>query len=240
LININDNQATINITDNDAMPGDGIAFTNTNVIVTEGTDAFAVYTVTLTGAISENVSVDYTTNEGAALNPGDFVTTTGTLVFTPTESSFEIQVPITDDTVIEPTENFTVVLSNVQSNLGLGIVGPDTANTTINDNDAMLGDGIAFTNTDVIVTEGTDAFAVYTVTLTGAISENVSVDYTTADGSAINPDDITITAGTLTFTPTESSFDIQVPITDDELIEPQEAFTVVLSNVQSKLRCWFR
>ncbi|WP_171037066.1 Calx-beta domain-containing protein [Maribacter algarum] len=233
------NTANGTINDDDANPGDGIAFTNTNVVVTEGTDAFAVYTVTLTGAISENVTVDYTTNEGTAINPGDFVTTTGTLTFTPTVGSLDIQVPITDDAVIEVSENFTVVLSNVQSNLGLGIVGPDTANTTINDDDANPGDGIAFTNTNVVVTEGTDAFAVYTVTLTGAISENVTVDYTTNEGTALNPGDFTTTSGTLTFTPTVGSLDIQVPITDDNIIEVQENFSVTLSNIQSNLGIGF-
>ena len=237
------NTANGTINDDDAnTPGNGIAFTNTNVIVTEGTDAFAVYNVTLTGAISENVTVDYTTNEGAALNPGDFTTTTGTLTFTPTVSSFDIQVPITDDLVIEPTEDFTVTLSNIVSNLGIGFVdgnATNTANGTINDDDGGAGTGIAFTNTNVIVTEGTDAFAVYTVTLTGAISENVTVDYTTNEGTALNPDDFTTTTGTLTFTPTISSLDIQVPITDDLVIEPTEDFTVTLSNIQSNLGIGF-
>ncbi|MFK7813680.1 MAG: Calx-beta domain-containing protein, partial [Maribacter sp.] len=242
-ITLLDNTATGSIIDNDLVAGVGIAFTNTNIIVTEGTDAFAVYEVTLTGNISENVTVDYTTNEGTALNPGDITTTTGTLTFTPVVSTLNIQVPIINDLVIEPQENFSVTLSNIVSNLGIGFVDGNTTNTangTINDDDANTpGNGIAFTNTNVIVTEGTDAFAVYTVTLTGVISENVSVDYTTNEGTALNPGDITTTSGTLTFTPTTSSFDIQVPITDDAVIEPQENFTVVLSNIVSNLGIGF-
>jgi gliding motility-associated-like protein len=238
-ITLLDNTATGSIIDNDLVAGVGLSFTNTDVIVTEGTDTFAVYSVTLTGAISENVTVDYTTNEGTALNPGDITTTAGTLTFTPTISAFDIQVPITDDAVIEPQENFTITLSNIVSNLGIGFVDGNTTNTangTINDDDAsIVGNGIAFSNTNVIVTEGTDAFAVYNVTLTGNISENVTLDYTTAEGTALNPDDITTTAGTIIFTPTVSSFDIQVPITNDGHIETQENFTVVLSNVQSNL-----
>ncbi len=231
------------INDDDAnAPGTGIEFTNTDVIVTEGTDAFAVFNVTLTGNISENVTVDYTTNEGTALNPGDFTTTAGTLTFTPTEGSFDIQVPITDDNIIEVQENFSITLSNIVSNLGIGFVDGNTTNTangTINDDDVNVGDGIAFTNTDVIVTEGTDAFAVFNVTLTGDISENVTVDYTTNEGTALNPGDFTTTSGTLTFTPTEGSFDIQVPITDDNIIEAQENFSLTLSNIVSNLSIGF-
>ena len=233
-------RATIN--DDDAVAGTGIAFTNTNVIVTEGTDAFSIFNVTLTGNISENVTVDYTTVDGTALNPNDITTTAGTITFTPTVNSFDIQVPIIDDMVIEPTENFTVELSNIQSNLGIGFVDGNTTNTadgTINDDDAVAGTGIAFTNTNVIVTEGTDEFAVFNVTLTGTISENVTVDYTTVDDTATNPNDLTTTTGTIIFTPTVSSFDILVPITDDFVIEPVENFTVVLSNIISNIGIGF-
>ncbi len=242
-ITILDNTANGSILDNDLIPGTGITFTNKNVMVTEGTDTFAIFNVTLTGSISQNVAVDYTTNEGTALNPGDITTTTGTLIFTPTLGSIDIQVPITDDTVIEPTEDFTLILSNIQSNLGIGFVDgntTDTSNATINDDDANTpGNGIAFTNTNVIVTEGTDAFAVYTVSLTGNISENVSVDYTTNEITALNPGDFTSITNTLIFTPSISTLDIQVPITDDSVIESQEAFSVTLSNIQSNLSIGF-
>ncbi|NKI28511.1 hypothetical protein HCG49_18335, partial [Arenibacter sp. 6A1] len=236
------NTATGNILDDDAVGGTGIAFTNTNVTVTEGTDAFAIFEVTLTGDISENVSVDYTTIDGTALNPSDYLTTTSTITFTPTIKSYEIQVPIIDDAIIEPSEAFTVELSNIQSNLGIGFVDGNTTNTAtgnILDDDAMAGTGIAFTNTNVTVTEGTDAFAIFEVTLTGDISENVSVDYTTIDGTAVDPSDYLTTASTITFTPTIKSYEIQVPIIDDAIIEPSEAFTVELSNIQSNLGIGF-
>jgi gliding motility-associated-like protein len=136
-----------------------------------------------------------------------------------------------------------VVLSNVQSNLGVGFVdgnATNTANGTILDDDNIPGvTGISFVDTDVIVTEGTDDFARFTVTMTGAISEDITVDYTTVDGTAVNPDDITAITNTITFTPTVSSVDILVPITDDFVIEPTENFTVVLSNIQSNLGVGF-
>ncbi|NKI28031.1 hypothetical protein HCG49_15825, partial [Arenibacter sp. 6A1] len=242
LIGILTPQANGNILDNDAIAGTGIAFTNTNVTVTEGTDAFAVFEVTLTGDISEDVSVDYTTIDGTAVDPSDYLTTASTITFTPTIKSYEIQVPIIDDAIIEPSEAFTVELSNIQSNLGIGFVDGNTTNTAtgnILDDDAVGGTGIAFTNTNVTVTEGTDAFAIFEVTLTGDISENVSVDYTTNNGTAVHPTDYTTTANTITFTPSSKSYDIKVPIIDDAIIEPSEAFTVELSNIQSNLGIGF-
>ncbi|NKI28523.1 hypothetical protein HCG49_18420, partial [Arenibacter sp. 6A1] len=236
------NTATGNILDDDAIGGTGIAFTNTNVTVTEGTDAFAIFEVTLTGDISEDVTVDYTTIDGTAVDPSDYLTTASTITFTPTIKSYEIQVPIIDDAIIEPSEAFTVELSNIQSNLGIGFVDGNTTNTAtgnILDDDAVGGTGIAFTNTNVTVTEGTDAFAIFEVTLTGDISENVSVDYTTIDGTAVDPSDYLTTTSTITFTPTIKSYEIQVPIIDDAIIEPSEAFTVELSNIQSNLGIGF-
>ena len=243
LLTIIDDSANGIIIDNDGGIGAGISFANTNIIATEGTDEFAVFIVTMTGMLSENVAVNYTTVDGTATSSEDITTTSGTLTFSPTENSFEIRVPITNDNIIEPQEAFTVVLSNIVSNLNVGFVDGNTANvangTLIDDDAASEGVGIAFENAEVIVTEGSDEFAIFTVTLVGTISEDVSVDYVTADGSAINSEDYLISEGTITFTPDTSSIDIQVPITNDLIIEPQEAFTIVLSNVQSNLEVGF-
>ncbi len=192
-ITILDNTARGTILDNDNNPGDGIAFANTNVIVTEGTDAFAIYTVTLTGNISENVTVDYTTIEGSALNPNDFVTTTGTLTFTPTVSSLEIQVPITDDNVIEPQEAFTIELSNVQSNIGIGFVdgnATNTANGTINDDD--MGDIMVSDYTaEYTIMCGEDVPDVPSLTFTGGCG-NYTVDFTETEDYPTGTEDYMI------------------------------------------------
>ena len=229
--------ATGTINDDDAA-GNGVSFASTNVTVTEGTDAFARFTVNFNGTIApgQDVTVDYVTNDGTALDGDDFTAQSGTITFNSTTPSFNIDVPITDDNVIEAQENFTVVLSNVQSNLGVGLIGPDTATGTINDDDAA-GNGVSFASTNVTVTEGTDAFARFTVNFNGTIApgQDVTVDYVTNDGTALDGDDFTAQSGTITFNSTTPSFNIDVPITDDNVIEAQENFTVVLSNVQSNL-----
>ena len=218
--------------------GAGSQFDATSVTVREGTDAFARFTVSFNGAIQpgQDVTVDYVTNDGTALDGSDFTAQAGTITFNSTSTSFDIDVPITDDSVIEPTEAFTVTLSNVQSNIGVGILGPDTANGTINDDDAT-GSGVAFDATSVTVREGTDAFARFTVSFNGAIQpgQDVTVDYATNDGTATDGSDFNAQTGTITFNSTSTSFDIDVPITDDSVIEPTEAFTVTLSNVQSNI-----
>ncbi|MEZ4833350.1 MAG: Calx-beta domain-containing protein [Caldilineaceae bacterium] len=58
----------------------------------------------------------------------------------------------------------------------------------------------------------------------------VTVDYATADGSALASADYTAAAGTLTFSPGDTSRTISVAVLDDGLDEADEFFTVTLAN----------
>jgi hypothetical protein len=69
-----------------------------------------------------------------------------------------------------------------------------------------------------------------TVQRTGGTAGNLSVDYSTADGTAVAGQDYTATAGTLNFSAGETSKTIQIPILDNAPTEPDEVFTVSLSN----------
>ncbi|HEY0765425.1 MAG TPA: SBBP repeat-containing protein [Pyrinomonadaceae bacterium] len=73
-----------------------------------------------------------------------------------------------------------------------------------------------------------------TVTLTaqrtGGTVGNLSVDYSTTDGTAIAGQDYTATSGTLNFSAGETSKTIQIPILDDATTETSESFTVALRN----------
>jgi hypothetical protein len=85
---------------------------------------------------------------------------------------------------------------------------------------------------DVTVTEGNTGTtdAVFTVTLSEAYSGAVTVDYATADGTAVEGSDYTSTSGTLTFGAGETSKTISVPVIGDTLDEFDEQFFVNLSN----------
>lgn len=72
--------------------------------------------------------------------------------------------------------------------------------------------------------------ATVTVLRTGGTSGTLSVDYATANGTAVAGQDYTSTAGTLTFNGGETSKTIQIPIADDSPTEPDENFTITLSN----------
>jgi len=70
------------------------------------------------------------------------------------------------------------------------------------------------------------------VSRSGGDSGVVSVDYATVDGTAVAATDYPATSGTLTYADGVSGNQtISIPITDDNLAELSETFTVTLSNV---------
>jgi Tol biopolymer transport system component len=70
----------------------------------------------------------------------------------------------------------------------------------------------------------------FAVDLSTPVGVTVTVDYTTADGSATAPSDYATESGTLAFAAGVTAHTITVPIVGDANYEPDEAFTVVLSN----------
>lgn len=86
-----------------------------DVVVREGdlgAPTQAVLTVSLSRPSSQNVSVNYFTEGATATAPGDFTAVTGTLTFSPGETSRTVTVDIQGDAVEEKSEVFRLKLSN--------------------------------------------------------------------------------------------------------------------------------
>ena len=86
---------------------------------------------------------------------------------------------------------------------------------------------------DVSLTEGNigTGTALFTVSLSPASAQPVTVAFATADGSATTAgSDYQAASGTLSFAPGETSKTIGVLVNGDTVIEPNETFTVTLSN----------
>src|SRR5439155_1309005 len=85
---------------------------------------------------------------------------------------------------------------------------------------------------DVTVTEGNSGTteAVLTVSLSVASAFPVTVNWTTADGTAMAPSDYLPGSGTLTFAPGLTSQTLTVKVNGDRFIESNETFVVNLSN----------
>jgi hypothetical protein len=89
---------------------------------------------------------------------------------------------------------------------------------------------ITLSITDATVIEGQNPNVVVTVNLSAASSQTVTVNYATANGTAIAGSDYTTATGTLLFAPGNTSQTITVPIIDNNISEVDETFTVNLSS----------
>ena len=87
----------------------------------------ATFTVTLAALVAADVQVDYTTSDGTAIAPDDYTTVSNTLTIPANTISATITVPIIDDNLDEPSETFSVDLSNavnaaLTNSQGVGII----------------------------------------------------------------------------------------------------------------------
>ena len=211
------------ITDDDPLPDVSVADTS----VTEGdagTDD-ATFTVQLSAPSGRSVAVDYATADGTATEPDDYAATNGTLTFAPGETTKDVDVPVSGDTAAEPDETLVLSLSGP---VNVNIVG-GPAEGTIDDNDpdpsVSIGDqSVAEADT------GATSTATFTVSLSASSFKTITVDYATADGTAVAPDDYTVTNGTLTFVSGETTKTVAVEVVGDMTDEPDETFMVELSD----------
>jgi hypothetical protein len=86
----------------------------------------------------------------------------------------------------------------------------------------------ALSVTDASATEGGNLS--FTITRPGAAAANVTVNYTTADGTATAGSDYTATSGTLTFAPSDTSRTVTVATLADAAVEGDEVLTLSLSS----------
>jgi len=194
-----------------------------------------VYVVTVLGDPGiKDVTVHYATNPNgsSAIAGKDYTAVSGTLTFKPGERSKTVTVPVLDDLLDEVTENVQLSLSDATN---ATIPSNGAASTaSILDNDATPTLSIA----DASVVEGANGTTqmVFTVTLSAASGQEVAVDFATANDIATAGLDFVGVAGSaagdtaLTFSPGQTTKTITVEVKGDATLEPDEAFTLTLSN----------
>jgi hypothetical protein len=187
--------------------------------VTEGNTGTrtATFTVTLSAASAQQVWVAYATANGSASAGGDYQTVSGTIVFAPGETTKTITVPIFGDRLVEPNETFLVNLSSptnatISDGQGVGTIADDEPRISVGDVSKREGRKHATLFT-------------FTVTLSAASDEPVTVSYRATDGTATTGDgDYAAASGTLTFAPGETSKTVTVAVTGDSKREADEYF----------------
>jgi urease beta subunit len=196
-----------------------------DVTVTEGNTGTraATFTVTLSAASAQTVTVAYVTADGSATAGSDYQAAGGTLSFAPGQTSKTVTVQVHGDRLLEPNETFFVNLSGASNAI---ITDGEGGGTIVNDEPTV------FIYTEPVAHEegnsGTTPFT-FTVRLSNAYDLPVTVEFATANGSATAGSDYQAASGTLTFAPGETTKTIIVQVTGDRAVEPAETFLVNLS-----------
>jgi len=201
-----------------------VEYSINDVSVTEGDSGTTPATFTVSASFpvpGGGATLHYDTVDDTATAPSDYAATVnGSVVFAAGDTTQTITVPVNGDTSHEGDETFSVVLSNG------GTFADDTGVGTIVDDDpfASIADGFGFEGDS-----GTSNMT-FTVTLDSAPSAPGTVDFATTAGTATAGVDYTTTTGTLSFAAGDTTKSINVPIHGDQTTEPNETFSVTLSN----------
>ncbi|WP_049897881.1 DUF4347 domain-containing protein, partial [Microcystis aeruginosa] len=191
--------------------------------VNEDGTANLIYTFTRSGVTTNALTVNYTLGGTATLNTDYTRTgTTNTVTFAANSATATVIVDPTPDTTAESNETVILTLAS-----GTGYtIGTTTAVTGTITND----DFSKLSINNITVVEGKDNNAILTVTVDNPNSQPITFNYTTAPINATANVDYTSKTGTITIAPNTSTATISIPILNDNLNEPDEAFTVTLSN----------
>ncbi|MCW5658842.1 MAG: tandem-95 repeat protein [Burkholderiaceae bacterium] len=218
------NSVTTTISD-EAVPDTVLVSLSGPASVAEGA-ATANYTVSLGQAAATPVTVNLNYG-GTATGGGTDYTGVVSVTIPAGATSVTFALPTTDDALDEANETIVVSLGSVSGGGFEAIAAHATNNTvttTITDNDPTP----SLVINDVSVNEAAGTMT-FTVTLSAASGQTVSVNYATSNGSASAGSDYTATSGTLTFTPGVVTRTLTVPIINDTATESTETFNVTLS-----------
>lgn len=216
------------ITNDDDAPTASIA---TPTIVYEGNTGTKVmnFTVTLSNATDQPVNLHFATADGTAtVADSDYDAASGTLTFAPGETTKNIAVTIHGDTKVESNETFTVTISAPTGSTSNTTITTATATGTIGDDDTQP---VLSVKSPTAIDEGNTGTTqvLFTVTLSSASTQTVTVAYATADGTATAGSDYTAASGTLSFAPGELTKTIAVTVNGDTLSEANETILLNLS-----------
>jgi len=185
--------------------------------------AVATFVVSLSEQSPQTVSVHYRTADGSATAPADYRPVSGTLSLPPGETSRTVTVTVRANPVPAAEKVFYLQLLKASN----AAISRPQGTATIVDNLPTIAVN------DTFIAEpapGAVNRATFTVSLSAPSSRPVTVDFTTADGSAVAGKDYEPLSGVLTFRPGEGSTTIFVNVTNDLVSSQDEIFFLKLSN----------
>jgi glucose/arabinose dehydrogenase len=214
--------ATLTINDNDS--GGVLQFALAAVSADEGAGT-ALVIVKRTGGSAEGVSVTCTPADGTAIGGADHNGAVQVLNFGAGVMSQSCSIPILEDALAEGAETLSLTLSDPAGAASLG--SRSTSSLTITDNEPVTT--LHFASQLFTVKEG--GLGVVTVNRSGPVSDPVTVEFATSDGTALISDsDYAAASGMLSFPANVTSLTFLVSTTSDTRDESDEDVNLMLSN----------
>jgi hypothetical protein len=224
------------------LDGGTIGFSAPSFTVNEAA-GMSTITVNRTGGASGEARVNYAASNGTAIAGAgnDYLAASGQLVFPDGVTTRTFTVAINNDLFNEASETVNLTLTNASGSATLGT--PDTAVLTILDDDPA-GGYIKFSSANYNVSEGEGA-ATITVERIGSLTQPITVDYATVEGSSSGPCapipgntiassrcDFDTAVGRINFAAGDGSpKTFTVLINEDSYVEGPESLTLLLSNL---------
>ena len=201
---------TLTIEDDDELPEVSLSSSSLSVDESGGSVRLTVH---LSAASSGTVTVGYATADGTARAGSDYDAAAGTLTFDAGEREKAIAIALSDDTIDEPAETFTVTLS-APTNAMLG--SPSETTVTIEDNDAAPTVSLSLSAASI----SEDGSAAVTASLSHPSSAVTEVQVVIG-GITSQKDGLTIPAGE-----TASSGAVTLRWLDNDVDEPDASVRV--------------
>ncbi len=209
-------EQTITITDDDGAPS-----LNVSASATDESNALSI-AVSLSTTSGQNVFFDYASSNGTAVAGVDYTAVSGTGTILAGQTSTNISVPVTNDTIDEGNETLTLTISNPVS----ATLGTASNTGTINDDDAAPS--IQFNSLTSNGAESTSP--TLTVSLSATSGKTVGIDYALSGTATASGTDYTLANGTATISAGSVSTTISPTIVNDVLDEDNETVILTLSN----------
>ena len=224
--------ATVTILNDDAAR----AVTIAGVSAAEGNTGSSTVTLTLTlsaPAVGGETVAWATSNGTATTANSDYTAASGTVTFAAGATTATISVTIRGDRTVEGDETFVVTLSNPTGGLSLGT--PASATVTIVTDDGVVPRAVTITGASTAEGNSGSTTVTLTLTLSTAAAGGETVAWVTSNGTATAGTDYTAASGIATFAAGALTTTITLTVLGDATVEPNETFTVTLSNPTGSL-----
>lgn len=203
------------------------SFSDSEYSIAEGQAATATTIAVTRSDTSLEESLDIVLSDGSALAGSDYTAGPVTVTFGAGVATQFISIPVIDDSVVELDESLSLSMTNFSAGGSVGATNATATLKLINDDSAtiVVAAGSAPESSGIVT---------LTATLTGSVDTAFTVSYSSADVGAVAGTDYTAVSGLFAFDGNSGDTDsVSVTVTDDSVVEYDEAFAIQLTEVNA-------